>query len=121
MSRDFVRRFVLSGAITGHEEEAHEYFADAEEAVRKRYPMSEIFNPMRLQHLGLTWEGYMSICRMRISGWATDIVYIVNEHYAASKGSTEERDRAHTASLHTHVFKNNIITDVPEEVACAGH
>lgn len=120
MSRDFVRRFVLSGAISGHEEDAHEYFADAEEIVRKRYPSAEIFNPMTLQHLKLTQKGYMAICMMRIGGWATDIVYIINEHYAASRGSSVERARAHEVGLHQHVLKNGSLTDVPEEVACAG-
>jgi hypothetical protein len=108
-----LRNIVLSGAITGHTEEANEYFRAAEKAVGARYPVSLIFNPTKLPKLP-SWEAYMKICRMRINGWATDIVYIVNDYYKDSKGAQEERQLAKAKGLVCHVFKNGVLVDLPE-------
>ena len=97
------RKFVLSGAITGHEKEAMVYFLEAERAVLERYPLAQVFNPMRLPKLP-SWEAYMVICRSRIEHWATDIVYIENELRKMSKGSLEEEGLAKERLLVQHVY-----------------
>ena len=108
------KKIVLSGAISGHEEEAAKYFIEAEEAVRARYPTAEVFNPIKLPRLD-SWEKYMVIRRMRVSGWATDIVYILNDYYLDSRGSQEERYRAKVKGLDEHIFKNKVLADIPKE------
>lgn len=85
-------KLVLSGAITGHEKEAEIYFMEAERAVQARYPLAQIFNPIRLPKLP-SWEAYMTICRSRIKHWATGIVYVDNNPYRkSSKGAAEEEN-----------------------------
>ncbi len=108
------RKFVLSGAISNHETEASVYFKAAEEALRERYPLAEVFNPTRLPQ-GMTWRQYMVICLTRINGWATDIVYIRNEYYNDSKGANDEREAAQKHNLGEHVYRDRVLTELPRE------
>lgn len=105
------RRFVLSGAITGHEAEAAVYFAEAERIVKENYPCAEVFNPARLPST-MGWEAAMAVCRMRIKGWATDFVVIQNKYRAASRGSAEEDILANAANLTRHVIENSVMREV---------
>jgi hypothetical protein len=106
-------RLVLSGAITGHLEEARVYFAEAERAVKARYPLAEVFNPAKLPDMG--WERCMVVCRMRIKSWATGLVSIRNEVYSASRGSAEEHDLAIANGLYLLEYDGN---SVKEETVC---
>ena len=98
-------KLVLSGAITGHEKEAEVYFIEAERAVKARYPLAQVFNPIRLPKLP-SWEAYMVICRSRIKHWATGIVYIElgDGWRAASKGAREEEALSKERLLNQYVY-----------------
>lgn len=110
-----MKNVYISGAISGHEEEVKRYFMDAEEAVMQRFPGCRVFNPIRLPKMP-SWEHYMKICRMRVSGWAEKIVFIENEYFAGSRGAAEERELAEKAALEMYVFRNGKI----EEAATNG-
>ena len=105
-------KLVLSGAITGHEDEAKEYFRAAEKAVLERYPLAEIFNPIQLPK-GLGWEEYMVICRSRIKNWATGIVFIKNDYYIESRGSAEEKVLAENARLWQFDYDGKTVKEIP--------
>lgn len=104
-------KLVLSGAITGYEEEAEKYFREAEIAVLERYPLAEVFNPMRIGKLE-SWEEYMVICRSRIKHWATGIVFIKNDYYNASRGATEERDLADEKRLWKFDYDGKVVKEI---------
>lgn len=106
-----VLKLVLSGAITGHEEEAKRYFDDAEKAVLARYPLAEVFNPMRLPRTR-SWEDCMVVCRSRIQNWATGIVYIKNEHYELSKGTKEEKALGIDRCLYQFVYDGSTVEEI---------
>ena len=100
------KRIVLSGAITGHEKEATQYFYEAERLVHARYPLASVFNPTRIPKQA-SWEDYMKICRARINGWADTIVMIQNEFYLDSRGAIEEKELAVEKGLKTIVLIAN--------------
>lgn len=100
-----VKKVVLSLAITGHEEEAEKLAFDMEKAVRERFPLAEIFNPVRLPRKK-NWEEYMVVCRARVSGWADTIVRGHNKHLGSSKGASEELKIADDKGLRIIDFKN---------------
>ena len=106
-----ILKIVLSGAITGHEEEAKKYFMEAERAIHARYPLAEVFNPIRLPPLG--WEECMVICRSRIKHWATAMVFIKNEHYDASRGSVEEKNLAIDRRLYLFDYDGKTVKEIP--------
>lgn len=79
----------LSGAITGHAEEARSYFLAVEQYAKSILPNSKVFNPTNLPEMGI-WENYMKICRSLVENWATYVFVIENEYTASSKGVAEE-------------------------------
>lgn len=105
-------KLVLSGAITGHEKEAEIYFMEAERAVQARYPLAQIFNPIRLPKLP-SWEAYMIVCRTRIKHWATGIVYVDNNLYRRlSKGAAEEEALAKERFLKQYEYDGISVEEI---------
>lgn len=105
-----MKNVYISGAITGHEEEAKELFMKAEKAVLERFPGCKVFNPIKLPKLP-SWETYMKICRVRVSGWAHKIVFIESPHLKASRGVAEERVLALEKNLDRYLFTNGRIEE----------
>lgn len=107
------KKIVLSGAITGHLEEAKEYFAEAKRAVFERWPNAQVFDPTTIPST-VSWDDAMTICKTRIRGWATDIVCIKNDHYSLSEGSAIECDEAKKASLLVHTYEHGRLIEAKE-------
>jgi len=105
-----MKKIVLSGAISGHEEEAKRYFDEAEKAVKDRFPCCAIFNPTKLPKLP-SWDHYMILCRTRICGWSNTIVFIINEYTTQSKGVAVEYELAKEQGLEMYNFENGKITE----------
>lgn len=105
-----ISKIYLSGAITGHEEEAVKYFAEAERAVKDRFPCATVFNPINLPKLP-SWEHYMVICRNRLKSWADTIVYIDNDYRLQSRGAIEEQEIATSKSLNEYTYSERTIKE----------
>ena len=104
------KKIVLSGAITGHLEEAEEYFFEAKKAAFKRFPTAQVFDPMTLPK-GISWDDAMTICKTRIRNWATDMVIIENQHYKESRGSCIELEEAKERGLVLHTFAGGLLLE----------
>lgn len=100
----------LSGAITGHEEEAKVYFAEAEAALYEKFPGCTVFNPMKLPKLP-KWEDYMKICRPRVVR-STHIVFIINPQINKSRGVHEEMRIAKENGLVLYRYENKEIVAI---------
>ena len=114
------KKIFLSGAISGHEKEAADYFARAEKIVLERFPLAQVFNPANLPANppeSPAWRRMMTICAARIMGWATDIVYIRNEYYEGSKGARIERALAQERGLGEYVLRGELLSELPKEEA----
>jgi len=107
------KKIVLSGAVSGHEGEAEEYFKHARKIVEERFPLAQVFNPTDLPK-GLKQSQYMAVCMTRIRGWATTIVYIRNDYYEASAGSRLERKWAQEKGLEEFVLRGYILSELPK-------
>jgi hypothetical protein len=102
------KKIVLSGAITGHKDEAVIYFHEACEKVLERFPLAEVFNPAMIDKL-LSYDTAMVICRSRIKNWATTIVYIKNEYYSGSNGVRAEQALAEESGLEEYALEHNVL------------
>lgn len=102
-------RVYLSGAITGHEEDARKYFDEAEAIVRGVFPGCSVFNPTHLPKLN-SWESYMEICRAVLRGWSTHFVVIVNPYLCESRGAAEEIRIAYEGRIATYHLEDSKIT-----------
>ena len=113
----------LSGAITGHEAEAQEYFAAAEKLVREVFPGCQVFNPTHLPKLD-GWESYMEICRAVLGGWATHVVVIMNPYTKTSRGVIDEVGIAYEHGLKlfrivgNRVIRTDKYTEPLNDVVC---
>ena len=108
------KKFFLSGAYTGCEDKAREYFEAASKTVEEKFPLATVYNPMNIP-ASFSYSSAMKICSARIKGWATDIVYLRNEFYDDSKGACMERGWAKEKGLGEYVFRDNVLSALPKE------
>ena len=114
MTNHLDKKFFVSGAYSGHEDEARAYFQKACDAILEKFPLASVFDPTKIS-IGLPYSAAMSICCARIKGWATDIAYVRNQYYDGSKGSLVERKLAQEKGLGEYVFRDGVLSELPKE------
>lgn len=82
-------KIYISGSITNDPEHWREHFADAEEALRQKYPEAEIVNPLTLEDDPAYIEAQEQLEGEELYNWVMrrDIKYVMDcTHIYALKG-----------------------------------